>query len=222
MNPETMTIGELAAACGFTRDEDGDWHDSGGLVARDYDNCWISWPRGESYDGEQIHTGPTAERDALRRLYGLRFPATGDTPTPAPVVEPEPAQAAEQTMTPTEALGILETYAPCEHSSYDDGLGDGKTWVKCYDCGATVERIRLGEASARARDFDNASWVLDRLIASKKPEPAQAGGNVALVLRAVTRAKSLPDLPASVLAAMDHTFGAMLAEAMVLDEGGGS
>lgn len=219
MKAEQMTVEQMVEALGLTRHSKG-YVENRTLVAWPLKGAaWTSWPCGKKIEDSMDH--PT-EHAALLRLYRLRFPKAEPTPTAAPVVEPEPAQATEQTMTPTEALGILETYAPCEHSSYDDSPGDGETWVKCYDCGATVERIRLDEAAARARDFDRASWVLDRLIASKQHEPAQAGGNVAIVRRAYDAWKAEPASSVALDAGTERAFGEMLAEAYVADARGQS
>lgn len=65
-------------------------------------------------------------------------------------------------MNKEEARRFIGRYRPCEHENADTRLGDGKTWAKCEDCGATFEQARAKDAREAASQFDRALDELDR------------------------------------------------------------
>lgn len=58
------------------------------------------------------------------------------------------------------AMLFVSRYAPCPHDNVTSDLGDGQTWVKCEDCGRTLERSRIVAAKEAARKFEEALEVL--------------------------------------------------------------
>lgn len=76
MNPETMTVDQLAETLGLQRTDINGWHqwcDDTGVVAEpriilNPDGEWYSWPKGDSDRGKEKHI---SERTALLHLYHL-------------------------------------------------------------------------------------------------------------------------------------------------------
>ena len=54
------------------------------------------------------------------------------------------------------ALQIVSRQMPCSHETLDTRLGDGTTWARCEDCGATIAREDLPAIRKRAREFEEA------------------------------------------------------------------
>lgn len=56
---------------------------------------------------------------------------------------------------PIAALNRVMRQAPCGHENLDTRLGDGKTWAKCEDCGATIEQANVQRARKAAAQFED-------------------------------------------------------------------
>lgn len=63
-------------------------------------------------------------------------------------------------MTREDARIVLGRYRPCEHENADTSLGDGKTWAKCENCGATFQQSNWQKARDAAVEFDRALETL--------------------------------------------------------------
>ena len=72
-------------------------------------------------------------------------------------------------MNKKKALQIISRYTPCAHNYYDDSLGFGKTYAKCYDCGETFLIARYEERLKTYREFDDAIDYLSNLEETKRP-----------------------------------------------------
>lgn len=59
-------------------------------------------------------------------------------------------------MTNEEAFKTIQKQAPCPHDNTDTGLGDGKTWAKCEDCGALFLQDDTLRVRAEAQQFEDA------------------------------------------------------------------
>jgi hypothetical protein len=70
-------------------------------------------------------------------------------------------------MNKKKALQIISRYTPCAHSSYDDSLGSGTTYAKCYDCEETFLIERNEERSKALKEFDDA---IDYLLNLEEPK----------------------------------------------------
>ena len=71
-----------------------------------------------------------------------------------------------------EALVIIQRQSPCPHESLDTSLGDGKTWARCEDCGATIEQSRIPSAQKAARQFDDALATIRMALSQSKETTA--------------------------------------------------
>ena len=67
-----------------------------------------------------------------------------------------------QSMKIEKALQVIARHLPCSHVTLDTTLGDGKTWARCEDCGATVSQANLPNARKRAAEFEKALDVLQK------------------------------------------------------------
>ena len=63
-------------------------------------------------------------------------------------------------MNTEQALRVVMRQMPCPHETLDTRLGDGTTWARCEDCGATIAREDLPAIRKRAREFETAIDVL--------------------------------------------------------------
>ena len=79
-----MTVEEMAARLGLSRENDGAWRSSD-REPRAYNigGKWVSWP-GDGDDVSNREEHPT-EHAGMLRLYRLRFPEVAPEPAPAPV-----------------------------------------------------------------------------------------------------------------------------------------
>jgi len=63
-----------------------------------------------------------------------------------------------------EAFKAINRQAPCPHYASDTSLGDGRTWAKCYDCGALFPQDGTNRARESAKQFDDAVACLQAAI----------------------------------------------------------
>ncbi len=54
------------------------------------------------------------------------------------------------------AIKVVSRHPPCGHENHDARLGDGRTWAKCEDCGATFDRALLERRRESVREFGDA------------------------------------------------------------------
>lgn len=87
-------------------------------------------------------------------------------------------------MNTEQALRVVLRRMPCSHETLDTRFGDGSTWARCEDCGATIERAMLPVIRKRAREFEEAFDVLRAACAAniQASRPVGAGdGNTYVV-----------------------------------------
>ena len=72
-------------------------------------------------------------------------------------------------MTQKQALAYISRYAPCAHENVSTRCGDGSTWAKCEDCGATFLQENWDNARLASKTFDEAVFLLSKLIPEQKP-----------------------------------------------------
>lgn len=65
-------------------------------------------------------------------------------------------------LTREDAIKVISRYVPCEHMTIDYSLGDGRTWVKCEDCGVTFSREKWGVARIGSILFQKAIDILSK------------------------------------------------------------
>lgn len=105
----------------------------------------------------------------LTKVFGLRESAPPQTKqeTERPEKSEQEGESEDSKggiMDLKRALIVVGRQRPCSHENVDERIGDGSTWVKCEDCGRTVEKARLGRSRESAEQFDEAMDIIEHSV----------------------------------------------------------